>query len=199
MTARVLVLFVLAGAVAAAQEKQEKPARAKMDEAVQDFKLKDTMQDEEKFFTLSEFKDKKVVVLYFVSDKCSVTWKYERRTGKLIEDFGKKDVVFIGIKSSAGDSDEQIRKYCESKNYEIPVLSDTKNLVADYFGVRFTPVYCVIDKKGILRYKGGLDEKQTSKTFNDPDDSAKTHYVRDALTAVLEGKDVVTKEFAGYG
>ncbi len=206
MTLRLIALLFCAAAVAAAQEpKQEKkeekkkPERAKIDEAVTDFKLKDVMQDEEKFVTLSEFKDKKVVVLYFVSDKCSVTWKYEGRTGKLFEDFRKKDVVFLGIRSASNDTNEQIRKYCESKNFEIPVLADEKNVIADYYNVRFTPVYVVIDKKGILRYKGGMDDLQTAKTWNNDEAGVKTNYVRDALTAVLDGKDVTTKEFAGYG
>ncbi len=181
------------------QEEKKKPERAKVDEAVKDFKLKDVMKDEETFVALSDFKEKKVVVLYFVSDKCQVTWAYERRTGKLMDEFRKKDVIFLGIKSSAADTDEQIRKYCESKNYEIPVLADDKNVVADYYGVRSTPVYCVIDKKGILRYKGGLDEKQTSQTFREADDTVKSRYVADAINAVLEGKDVATKEATAYG
>ena len=202
---RILAVLAFAAAVAAAQDekkqdkKDDKPARAKIDEAVTDFKLKDVMQDEEKFVTLSEFKDKKVVVLYFVSDKCSVTWKYEGRTGKLFQDFRKKDVVFLGIRSSANDTNEQIRKYCETKNFEVPVLADEKNVVADYYAVRFTPVYCIIDKKGVLRYKGGMDDLQTAKTWNSDEAGVKTNYVRDALTAVLDGKDVATKEFAGYG
>jgi peroxiredoxin len=173
--------------------------RAKIDEPVRDFKLKDVMKDEESFVTLSQFRDKKAVVLYFVSDKCPVTWQYERRTGKLFEDFRKEEVAFLGIRSSAADSAEQIRKYCESRNFEIPVLYDDRNVVADYFRVRVTPIYCVIDKKGILRYQGGFDDLQTSRKFRDREENAKTFYVRDALRAVLDGKDVVTKEFAGYG
>jgi peroxiredoxin len=202
MAIRVSALLAVLCAVAAAQEekKQEKkPERAKVDAPVRDFKLRDVMKDEESFVTLSGFKDKKVVVLYFVSDKCPVTWEYERRTGKLIEDFRKQDVVFLGVRSSAADTDEQIRKYCESKNFEIPVLADEKNAVADYYGVRVTPIYCVIDKKGILRYKGGCDDLQTAKAYRDPEDKAKAHYVRDAIQAVLDAKDVPVKEFAGYG
>ena len=205
MITRSLALLAVAFAATAAfgQEKgkaNQDPPKAKMDEAVADFKLKDVMQDEEKFVTLSEFKDKKVVVLYFVSDKCPITWKYEKRTGKLFEDFLKKDVVFLGVKSSAADTAESIRKYCESKNYEFPVLLDEKNRLADHLGVRVTPIYVVIDKKGILRYKGAFDEKQkAAKTVNDAEDTVKNHYVREALNAILEGKDVTTKEVAGYG
>jgi peroxiredoxin len=201
MLARLTVVALLCTAAFAQDEKkQEEPKpRAKMDAAVDDFKLKDVMKDEETFVTLSEYKDKKIVVLYYVSDKCPVTWAYERRTGKLMEDFRKQDVVWLGIRSSAADTAEQIRKYAESKNYDIPVLYDDRNVVADYYNVRVTPTYVVIDKKGAMRYRGACDDLQTGKNFNAKDATPKSEYLRDALNAVLEGKDVPVKETKGYG
>ncbi len=197
MLGRLMVIALLCTAAFAQDDK--KPARAKMDEAVTDFKLKDVMKDEETYVTLSEFKDKKVVVLYYVSDKCPVTWAYERRTGKLMEDFRKQDVVWLGIRSSAKDTAEEIRKYAESKNYEIPVLFDDKNLIADFYNVRVTPAYVVIDKSGVMRYRGACDDLQTGKNFKDTEATPKAQYLRDALTAVLDGKDVPVKETKGYG
>jgi len=176
----------------------KKDERAKMDEPVKDFKLKDVMQDEEKFFSLSDYKDRKAVVLFFVSDKCAVTWAYERRIGRLFEDFRKQDVAFLGISSGANDTPEQVRKYCEVKNFDLPVLFDDQG-VAAYYDVRMTPIFCVIDKKGVLRFKGGLDDCQTRDRFREPDESVKTCYVGDALKAVLDGKEVATREFAAYG
>lgn len=172
--------------------------KAKLDAPVRDFKLKDVMQEQESFVTLSELKGK-TVVLYFVSDKCQVTWQYEKRTGKLIGDFRKRGVVFLGIRSSASDTAEQIKKYAEAKNFDIPILYDDKNVVADYYGVRSTPQFAVIDAKGVLRYFGACDDNQTPKKFREPEDSVKTQYVRDALDAVLAGKEVPVKEAKGYG
>jgi peroxiredoxin len=174
------------------------PEKMKLDAPVRDFKLKDVMKDEESWVKLSELKGK-TVVLFFVSDKCAVTWAYEKRTGKLIADFRKKGVVFVGIRSSDSDSAAEIRKYAEAKNFDIPVLFDDKNVIADYFGVVNTPQYGVIDKDGVLRYFGALDDNQTSEKFRDPEDTVKAHHVRDALDAVLAGKEVKVKSAKGYG
>ncbi|MBI3726163.1 redoxin domain-containing protein [bacterium] len=200
MTKRSLALAVLAlaGTIAAAAG-QNAPERATIDQPVRDFKLKDVMAEKESFVTLSELKGKKTVVLFFVSDKCPVTWGYEQRTGKLIADFRKKDVVFLGIRSSAGDSAEEIKRYAEVKNFDIPILFDDRNVVADYYGARSTPQYAVIDTNGVLRYYGAFDDLQTARTWQTKESEAKAQYVRDALTAVLAGKDVSTKEAKGYG
>lgn len=200
MTRRSFALAVLAlgGAVAAAAG-QDADRKAAIDRPVRDFKLKDVMAEKESFVTLSELKGKKTVVLFFVSDKCAVTWGYEQRTGKLIADFRKKGVVFLGIRSSAGDSAEEIKKYAEAKNFDIPILFDDRNVVADYFGVRSTPQYAVIDTNGVLRYFGAFDDLQTVRTWRQKEEEAKAQYVRDALSAVLAGKDVQAKEARGYG
>lgn len=172
--------------------------RARVDTAVRDFRLADVMVDEERFVTLSELKGK-TVVLFFVSDKCQVTWLYEQRTGKLIQDFKARDVVFLGIRSSAGDSAREIRAYCEAKNFDIPVLFDDGNVVADYFGVRVTPQYAVIDPNGVLRYFGAFDDIQVPGKLEQAAETAQKQYVRAAVEAILGGREVETKEARGYG
>jgi peroxiredoxin len=174
------------------------PGRARIDAPVRDFRLRDVMQDEETFVRLEDLKGK-TVVLFFVSDKCQVTWLYERRTGKLIGDYKDKGVVFLGIRSSAGDSARELRSYCEAKNFDIPVLFDEENVVADHFGVQTTPQYAVIDAEGVLRYFGALDDNQTLRRLRQPEETATKHYVREALEAVLAGEEVTTKEAEGYG
>jgi peroxiredoxin len=191
-----LAVLVLLGSIAASSG-EDRPKKATIGEPVPDFRMRDVMKDEPVLTSLSQFKGK-TVVLFFVSDKCQVTWAYERRTGKLIQDF-RKDVVFLGVKSSARDSADEIKGYCEQKNFDIPVLCDDRNVVADYFGFRSTPQYAVIDKDGVLRYFGAFDDLQSMRTWQQKEETAKVQYVRDALTAVLAGKDVQTKTAKGYG
>ncbi len=199
MSARSLALavLVLAGSMAATSA-EDAPAKATVDKPVRDFKLKDVMSDNETFVRLSELKGK-TVVLYFVSDKCQVTWAYEKRTGELIAECKKKGVVFLGIRSSAADSAEDIKKYAEAKNFDVPILYDDRNIVADYFGARVTPLYAVIDKEGVLRYYGAFDDLQTPSSWRKKANTAKAQYAREALDEVLAGKDVTTKQTKGYG
>ena len=162
-------------------------AVVKIDEPVRDWKLRDLMKDDEASISLSEYKGKKTVVLVFTSYTCDACIEYEGRLLKIMNDFKGKDVVFLGVRSSAEDNAADMRKYVESKKLGIPVLDDPKNQMANYFKVRVTPTFCVVDQKGVLRFWGACDENINEKR------ATKT-YVHDALRAILDGKEVPVKE-----
>ena len=190
-----------------AQEPVKKPKagldkklmQAEIDKPVKDFKLKDLTKElkdgeaeDKALVTLSKFKDKKPVVLFFLSEKCSVTWRYEKRIGELVGKYGGKDVQFLGVRCSANDTEEGIVKFAESKNFGMPVLNDSKGEVARFFKVRNTPTFVVIDKKGTMRYFGSFDDE--------PQESdVKTKFLPNAIVAVLSGKDVATKVTPPFG
>src|SRR6185295_3717154 len=151
---------------------EKKPGVAEIDAPLKDFRLRDVMKDAETFVTLSEFRDKKAVVLIFTSYTCDACEDYEGRIKKLVKDFEGKEVVFLGVRSSAEDDGPGMRKYAQAKGFTFPFLDDPKNLLADHLDVVVTPTFYVIDRKGVLRYRGAYDE---------------------ALRAVLEGKEVALK------
>ena len=186
-------LLLLAGPVAAAQDD-----KAAIGSPVKDFQLKDLLSPDGKMHSLAEYKGKKAVVLIWVSEKCDITWRYEKRTGDLMKEFGK-DTQFFAIASSANDTPESIKKYTESKNYGMPVLDDVKSAAASYFGATVTPTYMIIDKEGVLRYRGACDDLQAGKGYSADESTAKERYVHGALKAILEGKEVPVTEKKGFG
>ncbi len=189
-------LAALIAAGASAQE-GEKGAIGK---AVKAFKVRDVMKDGESFVDLGDAKGKHAVVLVWISEKCDITWRYEKRTGQLQKEFGGKGVKFYAVWSSSADTAQGIRKYAESKNYAMPVLDDDKGQLARYFGVGVTPTYVVIDKEGLFRYRGACDDLQTTGAGYKGDESAaKERYVAAALTSVLDGKEVAVTEKRGFG
>jgi peroxiredoxin len=189
-----VALFLAAGLAVEAQQKEV----AAIGKPVRDFTLKDVMSAEGKSYTLSDFKDKKIVVLIWVSEKCDITWRYEKRTGKLMEEFGK-EAQFFAVASSGNDTAESIKKYCESKNYGMPVLDDVKSQMAAYFQPRVTPSYMVIDKSGVLRYRGACDDLQAGKDYGADESTVKERYVAEAIKAILEGRDPAVTEKKGFG
>ena len=71
---------------------------------------------------------------------------------------------------------------------------DPGNKVTDVLGGLSTPHCFVIDRDGVLRYSGALD--------NDPrgtKGASAVSYVRDALDSVLAGKPVATPTNEPYG
>ena len=192
---RLMMACLLAAApLAAAQD----DAKAAIGRTVKDFQLKDVMSEDGKVHSLAEHKGKKAVVLVWISEKCDITWRYEKRTGELMKEFGK-DTQFFAVASSGNDTAVSIRKYAESKNYGMPVLDDVKSAAAQYFGATVTPTYMIIDKEGVLRYRGACDDLQAGKGYSADESTAKERYVHQALKAILDGKDVPVTERKGFG
>jgi peroxiredoxin len=183
-------LFAMMGASALAQNSAS-AERAKMDAPVKDFTVPNIMSEEGQEIKLSEFKDKKPVVLIFMAYTCPATWSYEGRIGKLVQEFGK-DVAFIGVRCNGSENNDAMRKYIESKNFSFPVVLDRKGQLSAYFDVRVTPTFIVIDKEGKMRYWGNLDDNGEEK-------SAKNAYLKTAIHAVMNNKTIATKRTQVFG
>ena len=175
------------------------PDKATIDKPIKDFKLKDVMYEPKKTakedlsnVAISQYKGKKNVVLFFMSEQCSVTWRYEKRIGEMLKKYKKGDVAFLGVRCSANDTAESIKKFAESKNFEMPVLNDEQGKLSSFFKITNTPTFAVVDKKGVLRYRGSFDD-------NPEDADVKKHYLGDALLAVLDNKAVPVTNTRPFG
>ena len=74
------------------------------------------------------------------------------------------------------------------------VLFDHGNKISSLFQARTTPHCYVIDKKGVIRYAGGLDDDKGNK-----DPQKATRYVRDAIDAILANKEIEVQSSRPYG
>jgi hypothetical protein len=70
--------------------------------------------------------------------------------------------------------------------FSVPVVMDVDGKAADLFGVRVTTTTVVIDRAGVLRYRGPFE------TIDGP-------LARNALRDVLDGKDVAVRESTPKG
>ena len=177
----------------------KKPEGALIDKPVQDFKLIDLMHEKKDSdkpdaakIAFSDYRDKKNIVLFFMSEQCDVTWRYEKRMGQLMQQYGKKDIAFFGVRCSANDTPQSICKFAESKNFVMPVLNDANGLMTSYFHVTNTPSFVLIDKKGVMRYFGSFDDDAEEKT-------ATKRYLPDAIDATLADKIVSIKQTMPFG
>lgn len=199
-------LVVLAAALAQAQDKppapapakppqQEKPAAPKAAEAKKAYAVGDVVDPalafvdlEGKPHTLKEYLGK-TLVLDFWSIECPVSKGYEARLTQLANDYSGKGVVFLAVDANSGEIAEEgfakIKEYAKDKKVPYTILIDKKNVVADRFDAQTTPHVFVIDDKGKLRYAGGVDDDESFKK----DPKAVKSFVREALDAVLAGKD----------
>ncbi|MCK6447479.1 MAG: redoxin domain-containing protein [Planctomycetes bacterium] len=206
-----LVLGLCTALPVLAQDRKndEKPAPAK----VEAYKLGSVVDENITLTDLDgnslKFKDLrgKVVFIHFWSKNCPYEIAADPKTVALAEQYKDKDVVCLAINSNAteigaerpkdGKTDENynaIREHLKEKKMSFPVYADHGNKVADLFNAQHTPHCFVIDQKGVLRYMGGLDDDPKG----DKGEATK-QYVRDAVNALLEGKEPPMRESKPYG
>lgn len=165
--------------------------KAQMDKPVRDFALVNVAGDKPAVVKLSDYKNKQPVVLVWMSYNCSVTQAYEERLGKLLQQYGK-EAAFVAVHANANETNERIKRYAQDKNFTGPVLDDKRKNpgLTEYFGARATPTVVVIDKKGVLRFKGRIDNNPGDVRQEDP---GTKKLVANTLTALRQGKEVVVK------
>lgn len=162
----------------------------KMDKEVPNFTLKDTMGKAHSLKDLS--RDKKAIVVMFISTECPVSNDYNERLVALYNDYKEQGVQFIGINSNRNESVKEIAEHNKANQFHFLVLKDLKNEIADSFKARRTPEIYLLDEKRILRYHGAIDNSQKNP---------ETHYLREGLDLVIAGKEISTdrKETKAFG
>ena len=76
------------------------------------------------------------------------------------------------------------------------VLLDADGVVGKAYGAKTTPQMALIDREGVLRYAGAIDDKPSA---NHATVNGATNYLLAALTSVSEGRPVAIKETQPYG
>ncbi|MDI6758271.1 MAG: TlpA disulfide reductase family protein [Candidatus Omnitrophota bacterium] len=113
-----------------------------------DFKLEDITG---KKVTLSSFKDKKPVILFFWTTWCPSCVKGLRLLNDMHADFLGDDVELLFI--NIGESRSKIERFLKNKYPPYSVLLDKDTEIAYLFDVLGVPTYVIINKAGGIVYK----------------------------------------------
>jgi len=153
-----------------------------------------------KTHSLADYRGK-VVFIHFWSIVCPYEKLAEPKCIGIQQAYADKGVVQIAINANQGELKgdggapyANLRDHVEKAGVTFLVTVDPGNKVTDVLGGQSTPHCFVIDRDGVLRYSGALD--------NDPrgtKGASAVSYVRDALDSVLAGKPVATPTTEPYG
>ena len=179
------------------KEEPMKDAKAAIGKPAPDFELKDI---DGKAVKLSDYKGK-VVVLEWFNPECPVSAKAHSE-GALKDQaarVAKDGIVWLSINSSAaGKEGSDLEKNKKAKaDWKIgnPILVDSKGEVGHKYDAKTTPHMFVIDAKGVLAYRGAIDNMANGK----PDGDTIINYVDAALADIKAGKPVAKAETKSYG
>jgi peroxiredoxin len=136
-----------------------------------------------KHYTLNDFADAKVLVVFFTCNHCPYVVGSDEVTRSTALKFAPKGVQFVGINSnSVGtkplDSYEHMVERMNEQKFPWVYLRDETQDVAKSYGALRTPHFYVFDANRQLIYSGrGVDQpRDTSKmTVNDLDQALSDH------------------------
>jgi peroxiredoxin len=86
-----------------------------------------------------------------------------------------------------------MKEFARKNKLNFPYLWDATQDVASSFGVRKAPEAFLIDDRGILRYRGRIDDN-----VQDPE-LVEVHYLQNAMRALLSGESISPKSTEPIG
>jgi peroxiredoxin len=176
------------------------PTAAAIGAPAPDFELTDT---EGKTHKLSSFKGKRVVLEWFNPGCPFVKASHTKAS---LKDFPKtaigQGVVWLAINSGApgkqGHGVEANREGKTKLGVDYPVLLDPDGKVGKLYSATNTPHMYVVDEKGVLVYRGAIDNSPDGDGTS-PDDGKLVNHVEMALADLAAGNAVRKAETKAYG
>jgi len=142
--------------------------------------------------TLSELRGK-IAVINFWSAECP----WSRRADVVLVyrhiTWEQKGVRILGIASNVNEPEEEIRYEVENRHVKYPILLDPDQKVANLYKAEITPHFFIMDRQGVLRYTGALDDATAGRR------RPKVIYVDRAVTALLQEKTPNPTVTSPYG
>jgi peroxiredoxin len=139
--------------------------------------------------SLSDWADKKAVVVVFLGAECPIAKLYGPRLEELSHEYASKGVQVVGINSNRQDTLQKIAHYEQMHKITFPILKDPDHRVADLFGADRTPVAFILDEHGIVRYSGRIDDQYGVGFARN---EIRNNYLASALDELLSGRPVTT-------
>ncbi len=184
--ARLALFVALAAALCAGSARADQaPSTDKLNKKIDDFTLSDARG---KAVSLHGQKDRKAVVVVFLSFDCPVSTSYSTALAELARAYEKRGVAFLAVNSSDDGGVAELAKKAEEYKLPFPLLKDDRHVAADTFKATSVPEAFVLDHNFVLRYRGRIDDGWTARLKRNP--RPQRADLKLALDELLAGKDV---------
>jgi peroxiredoxin len=123
-----------------------------------------------------------VVVVHFWSAECA----WSRRADVLLVyrqlTWQSKGVRIVALAPNGNETENEIRFEMQNRHIDYPVVIDFDHRMADLYKAETTPHFFVLDRQGLARYVGALDDSTAEAR------DAHKYYVDNAVTALLNNR-----------
>jgi peroxiredoxin len=138
------------------------------------------------------------VGVIIMCNHCPYVRLYLDRLKAIQTKFQAQNFTLIGINANDDqafpeDSFENMEAFAAEQQLNFPYLRDVTQDVARSFGASRTPEAFLIDQKGVLCYKGAIDDNPQTVP------NVKANYLQDAIAQLLSGTEVSAPTVAAIG
>ncbi len=135
---------------------------------------------------LSWYSDHDAVVIMVQGNGCPIVRNGSHTYRALRDAFANENVAFFMLNPQPQDNRQSIVREAEEYGYDLPILIDESQLVAQSLGVDRTAETFIVDpKQRTIVWRGPIDDRLGYETQKP---QASQHYLRDALHKVLAGE-----------
>jgi hypothetical protein len=131
--------------------------------------------------------DQRANGLIFVRTDCPISNAYAPQINRLAREFGTKKIAFYIVYTMRDLSPAAARDHVKQYGLICPALIDRKHELVKAVGATVTPEVAIIGPEGKLIYRGRIDDLYAG--LGKQRTVATTHEFRDALDAVVEGRE----------
>ena len=148
--------------------------------------------------TLAEVKKPAGTLVIFTCNHCPFAKMWESRIVELGNAYAAKGVGVIAVnandpKVATEDAFDVMQERAKERGMQYPYVVDATSNIARAFGATRTPEAFLFDKDGKLVYHGTIDDNGEEPA------NVEKPYLKDALEAILAGREVPVKETKSIG
>ncbi len=112
-----------------------------------------------KLVNLLDFHTGKALVIAYTGVGCPIAGRYAPRLEALLSKHGPKGLKIVGINANPQDTAATVRQDIKELGITFPVLLDHNQELTHQLDAKTTTVVFVIDKGGVIRYRGMIDDQ----------------------------------------
>lgn len=133
-------------------------------------------------------------VVMFWSNQCPWASRYEQRVQELVDQYASQGIAFVLVNSNDPAAfPKESASASRQMGYSVPYVMDPEGRLARAFGAARIPHVFLFDAGNALRYRGTIDDSP-----GDPGNVTQP-YLRDAVSALVEGQNVQTAQSQAFG
>ncbi len=141
--------------------------------------------------------DGKLSVMVFTCNQCPYAKAFEPRIVEIAKEYQAKGVRFYAINPNDDarydiESVANMKERAANKGFVFPYLKDGDSSVARTYGARVTPHVFVVDGKGVVRYRGYIDDSAKPEERTNPG-------LTNALDSLIAKREVAMATTRAFG